>query len=61
MAGKKRSDLDQREPVVFDSTVLTRNAVAGVETMPVPGRHATKSGKWDNAVLLNGSTTSLVK
>ena len=45
-AGKKRSRIAQPEntPLVYDSTVLTRNAVAGPDTMPKEGRHQGRPG-----------------
>jgi hypothetical protein len=61
MAGKKRSEVDQSEPLIFDSTVLTRNAVADLKTLPVPGRHPGRAGKMDNAILANGNSMALVK
>lgn len=61
LAGKKHSELDKTEPILFDSTILTRNAVGGIETMPIPGRHPTRNGKVDNAILPNGNSMAFVK
>jgi hypothetical protein len=60
-AGKKRSDLDPKGLLAFDSAVLGRNAAGSPGSMPTPGRHELKSGKMDNAVLVDGSSMAEFK
>lgn len=59
--GKRRSEFDQAVPLVFDSKLLGRNACTDLTSMPAPGRHPSKAGKVDNAVLTDGSLSALVK
>lgn len=41
-------------PLVFDSTLLDRNAASGLETLPRPGRHVFAGGPVDNVLLVDG-------
>ena len=45
--------------MVFDSTILTRNACSGVETLPVPGRYGAGSRRSDVAAFADGHAKTL--
>ncbi len=47
--------LDTITPIVFDSTLLGRNANSDESTVPIPGRHTLKGKPSDNVLLLDGS------
>ena len=58
LSGKQRSKSDSKASIVFDSTLMDKNAFAGLETLPKPGRHSEKQKKFDNVLLLDGSVHS---
>jgi len=57
LVGKKINKIDEAEkmPLVFDSTLMAKNAVSGLETLPSPGRHRRQEGRGNNVAYLDAS------
>ncbi|MBX3120179.1 MAG: hypothetical protein KF784_14030 [Fimbriimonadaceae bacterium] len=45
----------EKEPLVFDSTILLWNAVAGLDTLPKPGRYSKEGARLNIIVYADGS------
>lgn len=52
------ADLD-RWAMVFDSTLMQRNAHSGLETLPTPGRYRTKEGPSNIVAFVDGSAHAI--
>lgn len=61
LSGKSKSEIDPKTQLVFDSSLLLRNANSGAESMPVPGRHIRGRLRVDHAVLEDGSSFAVTK
>jgi hypothetical protein len=55
LAGKKVSDFDLNHELIFDSTMLKRNAYSGLETLPLPGRHRVNRTALNHILHVDGS------
>ncbi|MDR3690626.1 MAG: hypothetical protein P4L46_14705 [Fimbriimonas sp.] len=58
LSSKRASALEKDVPVIFDSTLVGRNATSGLETLPKPGRHFAGSRAVNHVLMTDGSVTS---
>lgn len=49
-----------RWAMIFDSTILSRNATSGLESMPVPGRYGSGTSTSNGVAFLDGHARSLL-
>jgi len=61
LSGKSRSKSDSNAALVFDSTILAKNASSGLDSLPKPGRHTKRGGAYDNVLQIDGSVHSEMK
>lgn len=61
LGSKQMSPEQSAEPwaMVFDSTLMQRNAHSGLETLPTPGRYRTKEGPSNIVALVDGSAQAI--
>ena len=58
LSGKKVHQLEASRELIFDSTLLSKNAAGGLDTLPIPGRHIKGSKPMNHILHIDGSVES---